>query len=137
QTGIFNVFSAPAAGGEPKQITRSTKESTYLVSAFPHDDRILFRQDQGGNENSHLFVRETDGKERDVTPGEKVKMEFYGWQHDGKAFFFGTNERDPKAFDVYRMDAAKLERALLYQSQDASLSVEAVSQDGRFVALHK
>jgi dipeptidyl aminopeptidase/acylaminoacyl peptidase len=137
QTGIFNVFSAPAAGGEARPITHSKKESAFLVSAFPHDERILFQQDRGGDENSHLFVREADGNERDLTPGEKVKSAFYGWQHDGKAFFFGTNERDAKAFDVYRMDAAKLQRAQIYRAEDPSLAVTSVSQDGRYVALHK
>src|SRR4051812_32818569 len=54
ETGIFNVFSAPSGGGKATPVTDSSKESVFLVSAFPHDERILFQQDQGGNENSHL-----------------------------------------------------------------------------------
>src|SRR3954469_4092490 len=42
KTGIFNVYSIPIEGGEPKQLTNSTKESTYMVSAFPNDDRFLY-----------------------------------------------------------------------------------------------
>jgi hypothetical protein len=34
KSGIYNVYSIPVSGGEPKQLTNSTKESTYLVSAF-------------------------------------------------------------------------------------------------------
>ena len=38
-------------------VTRSKTDSTYAVSYFPKDDRILFTRDQGGNENNHLYVR--------------------------------------------------------------------------------
>lgn len=37
KSGIFNVYSIPVAGGEPKQLTNSTKESTYVATAFPTD----------------------------------------------------------------------------------------------------
>src|SRR5262245_39350244 len=76
QTGVFNVDSVAVAGGEPQAITRSTTENVVAVSYFPADDRILFTRDQGGNELDHLYVRETDGQERDLTPGEKLKATF-------------------------------------------------------------
>ena len=47
----------PVAGGAWTQITSSTTDSTYAVSFFPQDDRILFTHDQGGNELNHLYVR--------------------------------------------------------------------------------
>jgi dipeptidyl aminopeptidase/acylaminoacyl peptidase len=137
RTGIFNVFAAPTAGGEARQITRSTKESTFLVAAFPRDGRLLFAQDRGGDENNHLFLREPDGSERDLTPGDKVRAEFHGFRRDGKAFFFATNERDPRSFDVFRMDAATLERTLVYKAEDPLLQVAGVSEDGRYLVLEK
>ena len=73
KTGIWNVYSVAATGGEWTQITNSTTESTYAVSYFPIDDRILLTRDQGGNELNHLYVRTPDGQERDLTPGEKLK----------------------------------------------------------------
>src|SRR5262245_52987727 len=54
KTGIFNVYSVPATGGTPKQLTNSNKESTFGVSYFPNDDRFIYTYDKGGNENSHL-----------------------------------------------------------------------------------
>src|SRR5688500_9525275 len=32
KSGIFNVYTMPVRGGEAKQLTNSTKESTYAVS---------------------------------------------------------------------------------------------------------
>ena len=56
KTGIWNVYSIPAKGGEWTPITKSTTDSTYAVSFFPKDDRILFTRDQGGNELNHQNV---------------------------------------------------------------------------------
>jgi hypothetical protein len=62
RTGIFNAFTIPIAGGGAEPVTRSKLESTFGVACFPKDQRILFTHDQGGNENSHLYViqRETE-----------------------------------------------------------------------------
>ncbi len=76
KSGIFNVYSLPVGGGAPKQFTNSTRESTYLVSAFPADSRFLYTHDTGGNENSHIYLRQADGSEKDLTPGENVKANF-------------------------------------------------------------
>src|SRR5687767_7971466 len=46
RSGIFNVYSVPVAGGAPKQLTDSTKESTYAVSYFPSDARFLYTYDR-------------------------------------------------------------------------------------------
>src|SRR5256714_7856026 len=94
KSGIFNVYSMPVTGGEPKQLTNSTRESIFAVSWFPSDARFLYRYDKGGNENEHLYLRELDGTERDLTPGGNTKTQFYGWSTDRKAFFLGTNTGD-------------------------------------------
>src|SRR5262249_32024699 len=80
--GIFNADAVPVAGGEPTPVTRSTVESTFAVSYFPKDDRILVTYDQGGNEYAHLYVIR-DGKEQDLTPGKSVKARFLKWTRDG------------------------------------------------------
>src|SRR3954466_9097014 len=49
KSGIFNVYSMPVTGGGEKQLTNSTKESTFAVSWFPSDGRFLYRYDKGGN----------------------------------------------------------------------------------------
>src|ERR1051325_4605850 len=69
KTGIFNVYSVPVSGGAAAQLTNSTKESTFAVSYFPKDTRFLYTYDRGGNENSHIYLRELDGSERDLKIG--------------------------------------------------------------------
>jgi dipeptidyl aminopeptidase/acylaminoacyl peptidase len=134
KSGIWNAYTIPVTGGEWTAVTKSTTDSTYAVSFFPKDDRVLFTRDQGGNELNHLYVLTPDGKERDLTPGEKLKAAFSGWTPDGSAFFVSTNERDVRYFDIYRYDTATFERTLLYKNDHGHFP-DQVSGDGKWVAM--
>ena len=136
KSGIFNVYSVSVMGGAPNQLTNSTKESTYAVSYFPHDARVLYTYDRGGNENNHLYVRELDGSERDLTPGEKVKANFAGWSFDRKSFFFSTNERDARFFDLYEMPLDSFKPTLIYKDE-IGLDFGDISNDKNFIAFQK
>ncbi len=140
ESGIFNVYSIAAAGGAPTPMTKSTTDSTYAVSYFYDDDRILFTRDKGGDENNHVFVRELDGTEKDLTPGDKLKANFAGWRGDGTAFYINTNERDAKFFDVYKYDAKTYVRTMLFKNESAGVlnaNPAAISRDERWIALNK
>src|SRR5262249_53672804 len=115
-SGVFNAYSLPVEGGEPRPLTDSKARAIFAVGYFPHADRILYTQDKGGNELNHLYVREADGKVRDLTPGKSLKAMFAGWSDDLKHFQALTNERDPKFFDCYRYDAGTYERTLLFKN---------------------
>ena len=139
QSGIFNAWSVPVAGGSAAQLTRSTTDTTYAVGYFPKDDRILYTRDSSGDENNHLYVRGADGRERDLTPapeGKKIKAAFQGWGGDDRTFYVRTNERDPRFFDLYRYEAQTYGRTLVYQN-DKGFEIADVSRDGRWVALDK
>ncbi len=133
-SGIFNVYSVSVDGGEPVALTSSKTDSHYAVGYFRHDDRVLYTRDQGGNEQNHLYVRELDGTERDLTPGDKLKAQFLDWQDDGQSFYVSTNERDPRYFDLYRYDAKTYARTLVYKN-DTGLSIEDISGNGQWIAL--
>jgi dipeptidyl aminopeptidase/acylaminoacyl peptidase len=135
-TGIFNAYTLPVEGGMPEPLTRSMVDSTFSVSFFPHDDRVLFMRDRGGDEDYHLFLLGTDGVERDLTPGEKLRAQFMGWRPDGSAFFVSSNERDPRFFDLYRYDAQTYERILLYRNEEG-FDLGVVSRDERWIALNR
>jgi dipeptidyl aminopeptidase/acylaminoacyl peptidase len=136
QSGIWNAYQLPVTGGTPEPLTKSTTDSIFSLGFFPHDNRLLFTRDQGGNEQNHIYVRELDGLERDLTPGDTLKASFSGWLADGSAFFIQTNERDPKFFDLYRVDAKSYERTVVYRNE-RGLGVAAISRDGRWIALDK
>lgn len=136
RTGIANIFVMPSAGGQAIPLTRSTTETVRAIGYFPHDERIIFSSDQGGNELAHIYVRETDGRTRDVTPGERHVARFVDWAHDGESFFVQTNERDPRFFDLYEIRTEGYDKTLLFQN-DKAYQVGAVSPDRRFVGLSR
>jgi dipeptidyl aminopeptidase/acylaminoacyl peptidase len=133
KSGIRNLYSVPVTGGEAKTLT-NFKDTTYSISYFPKDNRVLYSQDKGGNEQYHIFVLNTDGTSKDLTPSEKARFDFVAWSHDGGSFFYRSNERDPKFFDVYRMDAKTYETKMIYENNEG-LDVGAISGDGQLIAL--
>jgi dipeptidyl aminopeptidase/acylaminoacyl peptidase len=135
RTGVFNAYALPIDGKAPLPLTTSTKHAAIPVSYFPGDDRMLFIADEGGNELTHLYVRERDGSIRDVTPGPKLKAGFLGWSGNGKRLFITSNERDPTVFDLYSIDATTYEKRLLFKNED--FAIDGVSPDGRYVSLMK
>jgi dipeptidyl aminopeptidase/acylaminoacyl peptidase len=136
KTGIFNAYSIPVTGGAATQLTNSAKESTFAVSYFPSDARFIYTYDRGGNENNHLYLRELDGTERDLTPGEKVKANFLGWSRDRKSFFFSKNDRDPRFFDIYEMPIDSFKPSLVYKDE-TGYGFGAISDDKKYIALEK
>jgi dipeptidyl aminopeptidase/acylaminoacyl peptidase len=135
-SGIPNAYTVPFEGGAVTPLTRSTTDSTFAVSYFPKDERFLYTRDRGGDENNHLYVLGPKSGEKDLTPGAKLKAMFSGWSRDDASLNVLTNERDPRFFDVYRYDAEKLDRRLIYKDT-AGYQVADVSGDGRWVALGK
>jgi len=136
QSGIFNAYTLSITGGTPQPLTQSMLDTTYSVSFFPNDDRILFSRDKSGDENSHLYVRELNGAEKDLTPGDKVKASFFAWHPDGITFYVSSNERDPKFFDLYRFDAKTYARSMIYKN-DQAYALAAISRDEKWIALNK
>ena len=135
-TGIWNAYAVPLAGGEMQALTSSTDDAILTVDYFPADERILYSSDQGGNELSHLYVREIDGTTKDVTPGDDHQANFLGWSGDDKSFFVAMNDRDPSFFDVHRITTDGYRTSLLFRNP-GGFDIGGVSPDGRYVALIK
>jgi dipeptidyl aminopeptidase/acylaminoacyl peptidase len=136
QSGVFNVYALPVAGGTVAQpLTSSKDNATYGASFFPADARVIFTADQGGNELNHVYVRERDGSIRDLTPGAKTKASFQGWSADGQSFWVASNERDATTFDLYAYGIKDYARRMVFQN--SGYDIGAISRDGRMLALVK
>lgn len=136
KTGIYNAFTIPVEGGEPTQLTYSEDDAIFALSFFPEDNRILYSSDKGGNEINHIYLRDEDGTVRDLTPEEKEKASFYGWAFDQKSFFYGSNKRDPRFFDIYEMDIETFTPKMIYQN-DAGYELASISRDKKYFAFFK
>jgi dipeptidyl aminopeptidase/acylaminoacyl peptidase len=136
KTGIFNAYLVPAAGGEARQLTHSQDNSVFVISFFPKDERILYSSDKGGNEIYHLYVREEDGRIRDLTPNDTARATFAAWAYDEQSFFYNANARNRRFMDLYEMELATFTPKMIYQN-DAGYNLGAISPDERYLALAK
>lgn len=134
KTGIYNAFALPIDGSDPIQLTKSESESVFAISYFPKDERILYSSDKGGNEINHIYLRNTDGTVKDLTPWENAKSQFMMWKRDETGFYFVSTKRDPKFFDLYEMDIENFQEKLIYESNEG-LQVELISNTGKYIVL--
>ena len=134
QTGIYNVFSLQVDGSGEEQLTFSDNESFFAESYFPEDDRFLYSADQGGNENYHLYMQDPDGTVTDLTPWEGTTSQFAGWSRDFKYLYLISNKRDPRYFDMYKMDLENFQPVIIYENTE-NLSPSGISNTGRYLAL--
>ncbi|MFT5104067.1 MAG: dipeptidyl aminopeptidase/acylaminoacyl peptidase [Candidatus Latescibacterota bacterium] len=133
RSGIYNMYTKSAAGGELISITKSDSASVFGISYFPEDDRILYRMDGNGDEIFKIFLRDGD-ETTALTPTENVRALFRGWSKDGKSFFYGSNERDSKYMDHYEMNISDFSSKIIYQIEPGSDFV-GMSDDRKWVAL--
>ncbi len=136
QTGIYNVFSLNVEGSGEMQLTYSESESRFAISYLPEDDRFLFSSDQGGNEINHIYLKDPEGTTTDLTPWEGSVSQFAGWAYDLKSFYFTSNKRDPRYFDLYRMGIETLEPEMTYENHNG-LNPSLVSTTGRYLVLNQ
>lgn len=136
KTGIYNAFTIPVDGGEPAQLTFSEGDAIFALSFFPEDNRILYSSDKGGNEINHIYLLDEDGTVKDLTPEENEKASFYGWAFDEKSFFYGSNKRDQRFFDIYEMEIETFTPKMIYQN-DAGYELASISRDKRYFAFFK
>ncbi|CAN5451432.1 S9 family peptidase [soil metagenome] len=135
-TGIYNLYALKVDGSGMDTITRSNDESIFALSYFPNDDRILYAADKGGNEISHIYLLHEDGSEIDLTPGETEKAEFAGWSRGGKSFFYVSNKRDPKYFDLYEMTINDFKSNIIYKNNEG-YSISGFSDNKNYIVLNK
>lgn len=139
ETGIYNLFEIHVDGSPAKQLTSSEKESFFAISYLPNSDKVLFSADRGGNENSHIYMRDEDGNITDLTPYEGAKASFFGWDRDEESLYYQCNKRNSKYMDLYQLrvksilaDAPKAK--LLYANNDG-FDVASKSKNNRYLAL--
>ncbi len=136
RSGIYNLYTVGTADGSWTPLTASDSSSVFAVSYFPEDERLLFRMDNNGDEIYHIFLRDTDGSQRDLTPDAGARALFYGWADDKASFFYASNKRDNRFMDLYQMDLATFTPTLLYQNE-GGYDLGEVSGDGGLITLSK
>ena len=101
----LNVFVEKIGSGQATRVT-SAKERDIAGYAWKGDDRIVYIQDTGGDENYRLYAVGIDGSNpKDLTPFEKVRAQIIDrLERNETEILVGLNKRLPQVFDVYRIN---------------------------------
>jgi dipeptidyl aminopeptidase/acylaminoacyl peptidase len=103
----LNVFVQMVGEKDAVRVT-SAKERDIAGYFWKGNDRIVFLLDSGGDENYKLYSVDKDGNNSKLlTPAEKVRAEIVDDLEDiDDEMLISMNQRNPSAFDVYRINLA-------------------------------
>ena len=129
-SGIYNIYEVDLSSGETSQRTQSEKESFYVLGYIPNSNALLYSADKGGNEISHLYLLKEDNTSLDLTPQVDEKARFFGWSKDRSHFYYQSNKRDSRYFDLYKMKVDQWNPILVYENRQ-NLSLQTLSNNER------
>jgi dipeptidyl aminopeptidase/acylaminoacyl peptidase len=125
--GVLNVWVAPAGKlDQARAITADTVRPIRQYFWAYTNKQILYLQDVGGDENFHVFrVDVADGKATDLTPfkGARAAIEAMSPRQPA-TLVVSINDRDPKVFDLYKVDLLTGKRTLIVQNNDGFAGFE-------------
>lgn len=109
----MNLFVSDLRTGETTRVTAAADRDIedYL---WANDERLIYVRDRGGDENFRLHAVGRDGSNPlDLTPFEGVKCSIVDdLEEIDNEILFQMNRRDPRVFDVYRLDVRSGEMRL-------------------------
>jgi len=133
KSGIFNIYEVDLSTNEESQLTDSKEESFFVEGYSPNTGEVIYSADKGGNENSHIYlIRE--GNSIDLTPGENTKASYVGWTNDELGMYIISNSRDPRFFDLYKIDIVTLKSEMVFKN-DSGYNLNSISNNDRYLVL--
>ena len=113
----MNVYVREISTGIEKRITSAT-ERDIAGFFWKGNERIVYAQDSGGDENFHVYIADIKGGEaKDLTPFENVKAGILDdLEDDPVHMLIDMNKNNPEVFDVYRCDINTGELELLAEN---------------------
>ena len=114
-------------------MTDSKEESFFVRGYSPTTGEVIYSADKGGNENSHIYIIR-DGKSIDLTPGKNTKASFFGWTKDELEMYVISNSRDPRFFDLYKINIKTLSSEMVFKN-DRGYNINSISNNDNYLVL--
>jgi dipeptidyl aminopeptidase/acylaminoacyl peptidase len=124
---VLNVWVMPSSGGPARVVTRSVDRPIRSYSWAKNSAQILYANDEGGDENTHIYAIDLEGGEpRDLTPGDEVKAQIISQHRDRPdEVLVMTNARDPQVFDVHRLNTRTNVSTLVFENDGGYIGMVA------------
>ena len=113
----LNIFVQKIGDKDAVRIT-SAKERDITSYFWKGNNKIMYLQDKAGDENFKLYSVNKDGSDlKLLTPEDKVRAGIVDDLEDIDDYMLiSTNERNPQAFDVYRLNVNTGERKMIAEN---------------------
>ena len=117
--GVLNIWVQPIEGGEAAVVTESKDRPIQRYSWAVNSDQILYMQDDGGNEDTHIYVVDLATKKTtDLTPHEGVKAGIAGQHRDRPdEILVQMNQRNPQNMDMYLVNTRTGESEMIFANE--------------------
>jgi dipeptidyl aminopeptidase/acylaminoacyl peptidase len=138
-TGRFNLWTVPANGGFPQQLTQSD-ESQFGLTASPDGKWIVFQSDPGGTEVYDLYATPASGGSvTNLTNTPDVDERNALFSPDGSILSFTRRPTAESSQNIALMDFATHHvRQLTHEAwKGYQWSVAAFSHDGRSILVNR
>lgn len=114
--GVLNVFVGPAE--DPSRAVPVTADKKRGIRSYTWaftGEHVLYRQDEGGDENFHVHVVDVKTKvDRDLTPLARVQARIEARSRKRpKEIVVALNDRDARYHDLWLVDVVSGEKKLL------------------------
>lgn len=124
--GVLNIWVAPIgdiAHAEP--VTRTKGRPIYGHHWSADSRKIIFTNDENGDERSHIFVVDPATKSlRDITPFSGVTAQIGMVSQDRqREIAVGLNDRDERWHDTYTIDLETGVRTLVWENTQNALGI--------------
>jgi len=144
----MNVFVQKVGSSEAVRVTSATERdiSSYF---WKGNNKIMYLQDKAGDENFKLYSVNKDGSDlKLLSPEDKVRTEIVDDLEDIDDYMLvNMNERNPQAFDVYRINVNTGEKKMIAENpgnimgwmtdHDGKLRIAIASDDVNSVLMYR
>lgn len=114
-TGLPQVWTMPAAGGFPNQLTYGSGVD-WLVPGPA--GQWLYGADTDGDERVGMYLLSGDGtSERTIVDKSPAFLWFGAWSNDGRRFAYSSTGRNGTDFDIYVADVETGRSRLVYEGR--------------------
>ncbi len=133
QTGQWEIYEAPVAGGEPRRLTHGAG-AKFAPRYAPNGQRLAYVVDEDGGENFDLHLLDlSTGAARNLTPNTPFALQpSFAWLPDGERI---ACLADPEGrFKTYLLTLASGRLEKLFESRGPAWELH-LSPDGRQLAV--
>jgi dipeptidyl aminopeptidase/acylaminoacyl peptidase len=138
-TGRYNLWTVPANGGFPLQLTQSDDRQSGIATS-PDGKWVVFQSDHGGAEVYDLYaVPASGGAVMDITNTPDIDEQGAMFSPNGKSIAFGRRPKADSSVNIALIDFATHEvRELTHETaKDHAWYPAAFSGDGRTLLVNR